>query len=228
MKEVLCALVAAVQGYLLGSLSFAVIVSRLLDGDDVRNHGSGNAGMTNILRTYGKKQAALVCVGDFGKGALAVLLARLLFNSAGITFMDGGYIGGLFVLMGHLFPLYFGFRGGKGVLTSAGIILVLNPVVFVCLIPPIVIFIFITKIVSLGSLLAAVLYPIVTYAVLSLQHRLATFDILFSVFIAILVVWMHRENIKRLLNGTEHRFGQKKQESGGDAESSQGKDGNHV
>lgn len=217
MKEILCVAGAALVGYLLGSINFAVVVSRLLDGDDIRNHGSGNAGMTNILRTYGKKQAALVCVGDFLKGMLAVMLARTLFGLMGITFMDGGYAGGFAALLGHLFPLYFGFRGGKGVLTSAGIILVLNPVVFLCLIPPMVALVFLIKIVSLVSILAAVVYPVLTYVVLTLQHRPAAFDTVFAALIAATIIFMHRENIKRLMNGTEHRFGQKQAREGADA-----------
>ena len=210
MTELLCMAGAAVIGYLLGSINFAVVVSRLLDGDDVRNHGSGNAGMTNILRTYGKKQAALVCAGDFLKGMLSVMLARTLFGAFDLTFMDGGYIGGFAALLGHLFPLYFGFRGGKGVLTSAGIILVLNPVVFLCLIPPMVILVFVIKIVSLVSILAAVLFPVLTYVVLILMHRPAGFDTIFAALIGGTIVFMHRANIKRLLNGTEPKFGQKK------------------
>jgi len=209
MNLFLCCLLAAAVAYLLGSISFAVIFSRLLDHDDVRLHGSGNAGMTNMLRTYGVKQAALVCLGDFGKGILAVVFARLLFGWAGITVMDGGYVGGFFVLLGHLFPLYFGFRGGKGVLTSAGIMLMLNPVVFLCLVPPIVALILITRIVSLGSIVAAVIYPILTYVVLTLQGRPAALDTLFAALIGVIVIFMHRSNIKRLLNGTENRFSRK-------------------
>jgi len=205
-----CCILAALIGYLLGSLNFAVIVSRLLDHDDIRNYGSGNAGMTNILRVYGKKQAALVLLGDFGKGVLAVFLARALFRWAGITVMDGAYVGALAVLLGHLFPVFFGFRGGKGILTSAGIMLLVNPKVFVILVPFIVILMLITRIVSLGSITAAVLYPILTYVVLTHQGRPALLDTLFAALMAVLVIYMHRANIKRLLNGTESRFGTKK------------------
>ena len=210
MNLFVCCLLAAVAAYLLGSINSAVIVSRLLDHDDIRNYGSGNAGMTNILRIYGKKQAALVVVGDFGKGILGVLFARLLFGWAGVTVMDGGYVGALFVLLGHLFPIFFGFRGGKGVLTSAGIMLVLNPVVFIILVPAIVIMMLLTRIVSLGSITAAVLYHILTYAVQTMRGRPAMIDTLFAVLMAVIVIYMHRENIRRLLNGTESRFGQPK------------------
>lgn len=213
MSLTLCCILAALTGYLLGSLNFAIIVSRLLDHDDIRNYGSGNAGMTNILRVYGKKQAALVLLGDFGKGILAVFIARVLFRYAGITVMDGAYVGALAVLLGHLFPVFFGFRGGKGILTSAGIMLLVNPVVFLILVPVIVVFMLVTRIVSLGSVTAAVLYPILTYVVLTQQGRPALLDTLFAALMAVLVIYMHRSNIKRLLNGTESRFAPKKAKS---------------
>ncbi len=206
----IAAIASAVVGYLLGSLSFAVIISRLWMKDDVRNHGSGNAGMTNILRTYGKGPAILCTIGDFSKGLLAVLIARWLFAYFGVTLMDGGYVGGLFALLGHLFPLYFGFKGGKGVLTSAGIVLILNPVVVAFLVIPALIIIFLTRIVSVGSLLAAIAYPVVTWLVDTWQGKPPLYDTLFAVLIGGIVVFMHRGNIKRLLNGTENRFGQKK------------------
>ncbi len=196
---VLAAVLAAVQGYLLGSISFAVIVSRIMAKDDIRKYGSGNAGMTNMLRVYGIKAAVWVLLGDFSKGIGAVFFARLLFQQMGVSFMDGGYIGGLFALLGHLFPLYFGFRGGKGVLTSCGIMLLLNPTVFL------------VRIVSLASILGGVLYPIVTYAVLASQGSPALFDTFFAALLGLIVIIMHRENIRRLLAGTENRFGVKKE-----------------
>ncbi len=211
MMQVIYFAIVAVLGYLLGSISFAVIVSKGLRGDDVRNHGSGNAGMTNVLRVYGKKMAAMVCAGDFAKGIIAVYIGRLVFTAVGITLLDGGYVGGVFALIGHLFPLYFGFKGGKGVLTSAGIMLVINPLVFLFLVPATVVLMFITRIVSLGSVLAALLYPIITYLVNTyIYHSPATLDTVASAIMGGVVILMHRENIKRLLNGTESRFGQKK------------------
>ena len=213
MNLLWCCVVAAIIGYLLGSINFAIVVCRLLNHDDIRNYGSGNAGMTNVLRVYGKKQAALVLLGDFGKGVAAVCIARFLFEKAGITLMDGAYVGALAVLLGHLFPVFFGFRGGKGVLTSAGIMLLVNPVVFAILVPVIVIFMLATRIVSLGSITAAVLYPFLTYFVVSAQGRPALLDTLLAALMAVLVIYMHRSNIKRLLNGTESRFGQKKSQA---------------
>ena len=107
--------------YLLGSLNFAVIVSRLLYHDDVRNYGSGNAGMTNMLRTYGKKAAFLTGLGDFFKGTASVLIARTIIGSLGVELpFDGGWVGAIGVLLGHLFPIFFHFKGGKGILAACG------------------------------------------------------------------------------------------------------------
>ena len=203
-------LLVALLSYLLGSLSFAVIVSKLLEKDDVRDHGSGNAGMTNVLRTYGKGPAALTLLGDFSKGVVAVLLGRWIFQWMGITVLDAGQVAGLFALLGHIFPLYFHFKGGKGVLTSAGMIAVINPVVLGMLVVIVVPVIFLTRIVSVGSLLAAVLYPLLTAVVLYVQNQPVWGDTLFAAAFAVIVIFMHRENIVRLIHGTENRFGSKK------------------
>ena len=215
MQTVLATILAAAAAYLLGSVSFAVVVSKGLYHQDVRQFGSGNAGMTNILRTYGKKAAALTLASDFLKGIAAVVIGRLIFAAMGVTLFDGAYVGGLFAILGHLYPVYFGFRGGKGILTSIGIIAVINPLVFVGLLIIGLPLIFLTKIVSVGSLAGAVCYPILTLLVDSFQGGISWLDFSFSVVIALLVIWMHRANIKRLLNGTENRFGGKKTDSEG-------------
>ena len=160
---VLGILLSALCAYLLGSINSAILVSYFYAKDDIRKHGSGNAGMTNILRTYGKGPAALTALGDFGKGAVAVLIGRLIFHILGIDDVDGGYAAGFFALVGHLFPLYFGFKGGKGVLTSSGVVFVIHPLIFFIIAVIVIPTMFITKIVSLGSLLAAILFPIMTF-----------------------------------------------------------------
>ena len=212
MSPAMIALISVVIGYLLGSLSFAVIVSRLFKKDDVRNHGSGNAGMTNVLRTYGKGAAALCTIGDFSKGLAAVLIARWIFVRFGITFMDGAYVGGFGALLGHLYPLYFGFRGGKGVLTSAGIVTAINPLMILMLGIPAVAVMFITRIVSIGSILAAAAYPVATYFWNTWKDKPALYDTVFAALIGGVIIFMHRQNIKRLFNGTENKFGQKKKD----------------
>ena len=209
MQTVLAVMLAAAAAYLLGSVSFAVIVSRCLYHQDVRQFGSGNAGMTNILRTYGKKAAALTLAGDFLKGVAAVLAGRLIFAAFGVDLFDGAYVAGLFALLGHLYPVYFGFRGGKGILTSIGIIAVINPLVFAGLLVIGLPLIFLTRIVSVGSLAGAASFPILTLLVDYFTGGISWLDFFFSVVLALLVIWMHRANITRLLNGTENRFGGK-------------------
>ena len=213
MQTVLASILSAAAAYLLGSVSFAIVVSKSLYHQDVRQFGSGNAGMTNILRTYGKKAAALTLAGDFLKGVAAVLISRLIFAAMGVTLFDGAYVGGLFAILGHLYPVYFGFRGGKGILTSIGIIAVINPLVFLGLLIIGLPLIFLTKIVSVGSLAGAVYYPFLTLLVDFWQGGVSWLDFSFSLVIALLVIWMHRSNVKRLLNGTENRFGSKKTSS---------------
>lgn len=208
-KLCLFAAVVALVSYLLGSVSFAVIVSRIGAKDDVRNHGSGNAGMTNILRSYGKKMAAFTAIGDFGKGVIAVALGRIIFSLAGIQGIDAGYIAGLFVILGHLYPLFFGFKGGKGVLTSLGAAVIVSPVPFLVIAGIAIPTVFAVKIVSLISVIGFALYPFVVVAVDLLLDKPLWGELLFSLIVSSLGIWKHRSNIQRLRAGTEYKFGQK-------------------
>ena len=203
---------AALIGYLLGSLNTAIIVSRLLKGDDIRRHGSGNAGMTNMLRTYGKGCAALTVIGDFLKPAVAILLSRWAVAYFGVYLpVDIGYIAGIGAMLGHLFPVYFRFKGGKGAVTALGVMCLVNPPAFAIIALVFIPMIFITRIVSLSSLLGAFFYPFITWGVLFFQGRPILYDSLMAAVIGVLIIVMHKDNIKRLLNGTENRFGSKKQ-----------------
>jgi glycerol-3-phosphate acyltransferase PlsY len=203
-------LAVAVAAYLLGSVNFAIIVSRVHAKDDVRKHGSGNAGMTNILRTYGKGPAAVTALGDLAKTVIAIFLAKWIFTRAGVTDIDAGYIAGLFVILGHVYPVYFGFRGGKGVITTLGVMLVVNPIAFLIIVAIFVPLVFITKIVSLSSVLGAIFYPILTYALTYMQNGPIRYNTLFSALYALIVLAGHRDNIKRLLKGEENKFGKSK------------------
>lgn len=207
-KLCLFAAVVALVSYLLGSVSFAVIVSRIGAKDDVRNHGSGNAGMTNILRSYGKKMAAFTAIGDFGKGVIAVALGRIIFSLAGIQGIDAGYIAGLFVILGHLYPLFFGFKGGKGVLTSLGAAVIVSPIPFLVIAGIAIPTVFAVKIVSLISVIGFALYPVVVVAVDLLLNKPLWGELLFSLIVSSLGIWKHRSNIQRLRAGTEYKFGQ--------------------
>ena len=205
MNETMGTALALAVGYLLGSVSFSIILSRLRYRDDIRRHGSGNAGMTNTLRTYGKLSAVLVLIGDFGKGVLAAWLGWRLGGSA-----EAAYLAGLCAVLGHMFPLYFGFRGGKGVATAAGVILGTCPPVFAVLAVLFVGIIFFSRYVSLGSISVAAAYPVLMLVWIWGVSGCLRVEMACAAGMAGLVIWAHRSNIGRLLAGTENRLGQKK------------------
>mgnify|MGYP001170160019 CR=1 FL=1 len=212
MKAILIAAATILQAYLLGSVDTGILVSKFVYHDDVRNHGSGAAGMTNMLRTFGKKAAAMTATGDVLKGVLAVCIGRWLFHmlpaDAGVSPYLGVYLAAIFAVLGHLYPLYFGFKGGKGVLVAAGAILAIQPVLLpflaiiflVCLIP--------TGMVSLGSVAMAALYPVLTIIYGSLQGYAAGDMLVCAIgsgFMSGMVIYMHRANIQRIREGKEYR-----------------------
>lgn len=215
----ICVLVAIAVPYLLGSLNFGIIFSKLFYHDDIRNYGSGNAGSTNMLRTYGKGMAALTLAGDMIKGALALLVGALLLNPmAGTTIggiyvtntpIDGIAIAALFVILGHIFPCFYRFKGGKGVATFGMVILVTRPLIFAILFALFLIIVIGTRFVSLGSIICALMFPILLNR-LDTNYPMGWFT-LASVIVAFLVIFMHRTNIKRLLAGKESKisFGKK-------------------
>ena len=217
IRLVLAMVLTAVTSYLIGCANFAIIVSKVLYHKDIRDYGSGNAGMTNIARTFGKFPAVLVTIGDFAKGAIALLLGHLLFMLIGGSggFGDfpfyGEYIVAFFVMMGHCFPVFYGFRGGKGILVSAGVILILNPWILLILLAIFLAVFLTTRIVSAGSITVAIAYPILTLIFGLVGHTTTVlWDTLMALVLGGLVIFFHRANIKRLLNGTENRFGSKK------------------
>lgn len=216
MNYFLAIAAAAVISYLLGSCNFSIIVVRLLKGDDIRRSGSGNAGLTNTLRCYGKGCALLTLVGDLGKGVAAVLLSRLVcsFLNAGLTPDNDthyiGYIAGFFAIIGHVFPLYYGFRGGKGVLVGVSVFLVVDPVVFAILIGIFAVVLVISKYVSLSSIIASACCPIAAFtAELFIRHTSVERSLIYGILaipMAAMVIWMHRSNIQRLKDGCENKF----------------------
>lgn len=201
-----------IVGYLLGSVNSAVVVSRLFYGDDVRRHGSGNAGLTNTLRTYGKSAAGMVLAGDMLKTALAILAGGMLMGLqyiGGFSLGVGGYMAALGCVLGHVFPIYYKFKGGKGVLCAATAVLILSPVVFAILLLIFVILVAFTKYVSLGSIVVALTYPLfynVTFTAWFGGSTAPAYVVLFTMFVAIFVTWLHRSNIKRLWNGEESKL----------------------
>ena len=220
-------LLVIVGAYLLGSINSSIIISRVLYRDDIRKHGSGNAGMTNMLRTYGKGAAGLTLVGDMLKTALAILLAGILFGFnyvKGVSIGDGYcYVAGLFAVLGHIFPIYYGFKGGKGVLATSTMALILTPLPFVILLAIFVVIVWISKYVSLGSVTVAILYPVVIKAYFTIRFSSAQYPMpgmvaLSTVILAIIIVWCHRGNLKRISNRTERKISFKKKPSIEDSE----------
>ena len=205
--------VVVLLGYFLGCLNGSVLVSHFIIRDDVRQHGSGNAGLTNFYRTYGAKYALGVILLDMGKTVAACLIGGVILNYLAGDWTLGVLLGGLGSELGHMFPVFFGFKGGKGVLVGAGAALATEPLVCAVLLGIFLIEVAVTRIVSLGSIIIAALYPAGT--LINLIARGANLPtILFSticcVIMAAMVIWLHRSNIERLKNGTEYRFGQKK------------------
>lgn len=192
---------AVIAAYLIGSLSFAVIVSKFYGMDDPRTYGSGNPGATNVLRSGKKKAAALTLLGDALKGLLAVLLARCLQDSLGLSDNTIALVA-VAALAGHMWPVFFGFKGGKGVATALGVLLALSwPTALVCA-AIWLIMAFGLKISSLAALTATVVSPIVAY--FFMPHGSWVWA---TVAIAALVLYRHKSNIRNLLEGKESKIG---------------------
>ncbi len=196
--------IIAIAAYCLGSLSFAVFVSKAMGLPDPRSYGSKNPGATNVLRTGNKLAAALTLIGDAGKGALAVGLTVLYTGESPVSGFDAPMAGAM-ALLGHLYPAFHGFRGGKGVATAAGVILALNLWLGLAVIATFGIIVAFFRMISLASVIAAVFS--VFYAFFLFGESPIT-PVVGA--IALLVVWRHRENIGRLLKGVEPRLGEKK------------------
>lgn len=193
-------LMVAVSSYFLGSFNTAVVVSKTILKQDIRGQGSGNAGATNALRVMGKRLAALVAAGDILKGVIAVLLAGWIFYGTE-QYTLARMVAAAFVVLGHVYPVFFGFKGGKGVATTAAIMLVVDW--RVCLIA-LVIFVLIvvtTKISALGSMLGAASIPFSMWYLRPDDY----ITVGVSAAIALFVIFLHRENIKRMLSGTENK-----------------------
>lgn len=209
-------IIMAIIAYLIGSVNFSVILSKKMAGFDVREKGSGNAGSTNMLRSVGKKAAAITLICDILKGVISISIAMILgkmIQGANKELLV--QIAGIAVVIGHTFPIFFQFKGGKGVATSLGVLLMSNwQIGLICLVFALVLMI-LTRMVSLGSCGAAVLFPVLTlfinenYTVLTAGKKGTTY-LVYSIILAAIVLFNHRSNIKRILNGTENRLGSKK------------------
>jgi len=188
-------------GYLFGSLNFAIIYSKLR-GDDIRNHGSKNAGATNVLRTYGKIPALIVFLLDISKGIVSVLLVRLVFSSEILECAAA-----LGAVLGHNFPVYYKFSGGKGVSTSFAVLLVFHWEIALISLGVFILTVLISRIVSLSSIIAA----LAALASSIILYNINAFSVLCFI-ISVLCIIRHKQNIIRLINGTENKLGQKRKD----------------
>ena len=207
-------IVMAIIAYAIGSINFSVLISRKMAGFDVREKGSGNAGTTNVLRTVGKKAAALTLLCDILKGVVSILIAIIIGKIAkDLSPAILVEVAALAVVIGHTFPIFFEFRGGKGVATSLGVILLINwKIGLICLLF-VVFLIAITRMVSLGSISAAVLFAVLTVFIRDSYIAGIEFEfnfIIFGILLAAFVIFNHRSNLKRIISGTENKISFKK------------------
>ncbi len=193
-------IISIVSGYLLGSINTAIIVSKKLFGSDVRESGSNNAGMTNMLRTYGGSAAKLTLLGDIAKTVAAYLVGTLLLG------IRGAYFSCFMCVLGHVFPVFYRFRGGKGMVCAATMVLLLNPLAFLILFVVFAIVAVGIKYVSLASIMAAMIYPLAhSWTMGYMPGRLWIGSTTFTVIVALLILWRHYPNMKRLWDRTESK-----------------------
>lgn len=201
-------LLVGIAAYLLGTFNFAIIISKHKYHEDIREFGSGNAGMTNMMRTYGRSVGIATFVLDFLKGAMAVVIGWFLLGEA------GGYFAGFCCVLGHAFPVWYGFKGGKGVAVSTAMVFVLEPLVGVFLLVIFVAIVAFTKYLSLGSIMSMLMYPILLQNVYAAVHPqrswLYGLVMLFCLLTSLLVIFLHRENMKRIMDHKENKFSFKK------------------
>lgn len=220
-------LIAFVVAYLLGSINTAVIVTKIATKgkSDIREMGSKNAGFTNVLRSVGKVPAIITIVGDLLKAIIAVLLGGMFFSmmSMGDFSPDsiitvGKYICGFFCILGHSYPVFFSFKGGKGVVTAAGMMLVVDWRVFLLILATFLIIFLISKIISLADIICACLFPVYTFIItFFVDYLMSGYSLLYSLLctlaglgIGLFVLIKHKDNIKRLANGEEKKITAKK------------------
>ena len=222
-------IVIAMVGYLIGSVNLSIILSKLMGKGDIREQGSGNAGTTNTLRVLGKGPAALVLIFDICKAVIAILLAKGIFAISGVemfttpgdtatlnvTYELGILLAALGAILGHNYPIYYGFKGGKGIATSLGALLMIEwQIGLVCLVFALVLMIS-SRMVSLGSICAAILYPVLVWimgSAFGTSFKARMIYTIFAVLVAALATYRHRANITRLLNGTENKLWKTKAE----------------
>lgn len=203
--------VAAVAAYLIGSINSSIIISKLVTGEDIRKSGSGNAGATNMLRTMGKKYGALTLVIDVLKGVIAILLAMGLKKAGAVQ--NAEYIAGVCVVLGHNFPIFFDFKGGKGVATSLGVVLMLDWKIGLIVLGAAILIMALTRYVSLGSICAALLFMAIHTITMITGKEFDAVRFVCIMILGVLLILRHSANIKRLAKGEENKLGEKKKEA---------------
>lgn len=191
--------VIIIFSYLLGSIPFGLVVTRLMSKVDIRKLGSGNIGVTNVLRTAGVLPALLTLLGDVGKGMVAVFLARYFTGESAFALLAGA-----FATIGHNWPIFLNFKGGKGVASAAGMLLAYRPLVLLTLVLIWLIVLIISRYISLSSIVAAVSLPLIM-----LFFKVSLPELVLGIIIASFTIYRHKDNVKRLREGTEFKFGEK-------------------
>lgn len=189
--------------YLFGSVNTAVVLSKLMYGEDIRTKGSGNAGMTNMMRTYGKGPAAITLLGDMLKTLLAMFVGTCLLG------INGAYIAGLFCVLGHIAPIFYRFKGGKGVAATAMMLLYIDWLVFLIILAIFVLIVASTKYLSLGSVMCELIFPLLLNK-FDYVDKDKGIRLIITLLVMAIVVFMHRTNIMRIMNGNENKFSFKK------------------
>lgn len=188
-------LIPAIISYLIGSIPFSFLTAKYLGGIDIRNYGSGNTGATNVFRTLGKKAGAFAFLGDFLKGFIIAIIVKKFIG------IDVAVISSALVILGHCYPVFLGFKGGKGVATAGGTVFALYPLIGIILLSTVILIVKLTRIVSLASISAAILFP-----VLSLLLKTHKYFLFFSILIGLFVIYRHKSNIVRLISGKESKI----------------------
>lgn len=210
----LIAFLTALVAYLIGSISGAIIISKKVSGSDIRESGSKNAGTTNMLRVHGKKLAVMTLLVDVIKGVVAVLIGILIDSVLNRHYGIIGnmkYIAAVFAILGHDFPIYFGFKGGKGVATSIGVALMLDWKVGLIVMIAALVIMAASRYVSLGSVIGAVIYPCIVAAFMLGMGEFNAAYLISAIIIGLLIIVKHKSNIERLKNGTENKLFQKRE-----------------
>lgn len=212
-KSIVIIIFGAIIAYFIGSFSPSIVISKSMSGEDIREKGSGNAGMTNMMRNYGKKAGVITLICDMVKGILCVTVVTLLLRAFGeenySVIMVGQYVAAFFAVIGHILPIYYGFKGGKGIAVIVGAILLVDFRVALTCLAVFLIVVYFTKMVSAGSIIAIAMFPVTTliYQTFLTKMEAGLYNMFIALLVAVIIIYKHHENITRILKGTENKIG---------------------